>query len=285
MKQVFSLFFCLIIAVFFNSCNIINPTEKTPYFLQIDSVQLQATNYSQHGEVSKKITDVWVYANNNLLGGFELPARIPILADSGAIIDIQAGVQRNGLSDDRLKYPFYKLANLSLNWKAGTTQMNNPVFTYVPFNQMKMYINEDFEVGNAFLPLTTDTSIISITNDTYGKKCGAIYLDNLHKQSQNIHQEQMDLLTAQQYYLELDYKSNVTIAVDVLCTAANGTSSIQSLGGVKPKETWNKVYFDVSALVNVVRTKSYRIIISAYKQDTQATGYALIDNVKIVGPR
>jgi hypothetical protein len=267
------------------ACNIINPKEKTPYFLTIDSVQLKSTNPSLHGETSQKITDVWVYANNNLLGGFEVPARIPILADSGANIDIQAGVLRNGIADDRLKYPYYKLESIPLNWQAGTAKHVSPSFKYVAFDQMKMYINEDFEIGNAFLPLNADTTIEVSGAAKYGKKCGVMYLDATHKQSQNIHQEKLDLVPAQKYYVEIDYKSDVPIVIDVLCTSANGVTSINNLGGIKPKENWNKIYFDLGALVDAVRTKSYNIIISAYKPDGQATGTAYIDNVKIVGPR
>jgi hypothetical protein len=285
MKTIYTLLFALLVLLQIQACNIINPVEKTPYFLTIDSVQLKSFNASLHGETSAKITDVWVYENNNLLGGFEVPARIPILADSGSNIDIQAGVLRNGIADDRLKYPYYKLESMPLNWAAGTTKHVSPSFTYVPFDQMKMYINEDFEIGNAFLPLNVDTTIQIAGAAKYGSKCGVMYLDATHKQSQNIHQDKLELLPNQKYYLEVDYKSDVPIAIDILCTSANGTTAINPLGGIKPKADWNKIYFDIGALVDAVRTKNYNVIISSYLPEGQTTGTAYIDNVKIVGPR
>jgi hypothetical protein len=45
------------------------------------------------------------------------------------------------------------------------------------------------------------------------------------------------------------------------------------------------MYFDIGQVVSNVRAKDYNIIISAYKPSSQSTGYAYIDNIKLIGPR
>jgi hypothetical protein len=285
MRRLFFIYSIAVLAIGYSSCNIINPKEPTPYFIQIDSVTVKNTDYSLHGEVSQKITDVWVYYNNNLLGGYELPAHIPIIGDTVGSIDIQAGVLRNGMNGDRAKYPYYKLNNYPINWTAGTCKKIYPIFQYVSFDEMKMLQHEDFEIGNSFTPLNTDTPIVKSFNAKYGNRCGLMYLDANHTQSENIITEKLALAYNTVYFLEMDYQCDVPITVNLLCTSASGTSTIVNVGGVNPKDKWNKMYFDIGQVVSNVRAKDYNIIISAYKPSSQSTGYAYIDNIKLIGPR
>jgi hypothetical protein len=194
-------------------------------------------------------------------------------------------VMRNGLSGDRAKYPFYKTTTIPLNWKAGTSKTFIPNISYVPFDEMRMYIHEDFELGNSFSPIGTDTSLQKSNNAKYGLKCGAIYLDANHTKSENIIVSKVPMIANKNYFVEIDYQCDVQINVDVLCTTASGSTTIVALGGMNPKATWNKIYFDIGALATAVRAKDYNLIISTYKPSSQATGYALIDNVKLIGPR
>jgi hypothetical protein len=268
-----------------HSCKVINPTEATPFFLDIDSAFVKNVDYSLHGSPSNKISDVWVYYNNLLLGGFELPARIPIIGEKGGVVTLQAGVLRNGLQADRLKYPFYKLSYTNLDWAAGNAKKIVPQFEYLSYDAMKMYIHEDFEIGNSFTAVKTDTAIIKSTNTIFGSNCGLITLDSTHNNSDNIIEQKLDLIANKSYYVELDYRSDVPIELNMLCTAANGVATIESLGGINPKNTWNKIYFDLGALVSVVKAKKYNLLLSCKLPSGVNNGFAYIDNVKIIGPR
>jgi hypothetical protein len=97
MKKVFHFFASILIIGAFG-CNAINPAEKVPTYIQIDSVQVLNMVPAKHGSVSHKITDVWVYYNLQLLGAFELPAKIPVLADGKGQLQVVAGIWDNGLS-------------------------------------------------------------------------------------------------------------------------------------------------------------------------------------------
>jgi hypothetical protein len=285
MSKIYNFILLLVLANAFSACNVFNAKEPIPFFIQVDSAYVKNLDYGLHGNVSSKITDVWVYYNNNLLGGFELPARVPIIGDAGGKVTLQAGVLRNGLGADRNKYPFYFIKTYTVDWAAGTSKKITPDFEYVKFDQMKMYIHEDFEIGNSFVPVNIDTPIQKSNNAIYGTTCGLMSLDSLHPSSNNIIEQKLLLVPNKNYFVELDYKCDVPITVSVLCTTESGSSSIQPIGGLNPKATWNKAYLDLGALVTVVRAKEYNLIISVDLPNNQKTGFAYIDNVKMIGPR
>ena len=59
--------------IFMSSCELYNPAEPTPAYIHIDKFILN-TAYLTEGSNSHKITDAWVYIDDQLLGCFELPA-------------------------------------------------------------------------------------------------------------------------------------------------------------------------------------------------------------------
>lgn len=97
----FSILFGLLITQ--NACK-----EKidVPYFVRIDSVNVANTNYDNHGSVSEKITDIWVYSDNVFLGAYVLPANVPIINKASKNFEIRAGIKENGIDARRMEYPF-----------------------------------------------------------------------------------------------------------------------------------------------------------------------------------
>jgi len=61
-------------------CNLINPTETLPSYIIIDEFSF-TTNYSTEFSDSEKITEMWVFANDQVIGSFDLPAEVPILLE------------------------------------------------------------------------------------------------------------------------------------------------------------------------------------------------------------
>ncbi|MEM9024932.1 MAG: hypothetical protein AAGB22_14400, partial [Bacteroidota bacterium] len=91
-----------------SSCDIINPEEEIPSFLRIDSINLNITNSGIQGAPTENITEAWVFWNSELIGVFELPAIIPILAAGQGELQVAAGIQVNGIGAKREIYPFYQ---------------------------------------------------------------------------------------------------------------------------------------------------------------------------------
>jgi hypothetical protein len=62
-----------------SSCELINPVEEIPSFIQIDSFVMEDNVLADEGSLSHDIRDAWVFIDDEMIGIYELPARIPIL--------------------------------------------------------------------------------------------------------------------------------------------------------------------------------------------------------------
>src|SRR5688500_13907587 len=83
----------------------VNP-EEIPSYLYIDKINLQTL--AGEGTSKQDITDAWVYVQGQAIGVFELPARIPVLAEGNPEVWVYAGIKKDGISSTRVKYPFFK---------------------------------------------------------------------------------------------------------------------------------------------------------------------------------
>ncbi|NTV84545.1 MAG: hypothetical protein HGA23_09650, partial [Bacteroidales bacterium] len=74
------LFGVLPVILMISGCDKFEGGQTVPSYLKIDSIGFVTDNDLQ-GTNSQKITDVWVYVDDDLIGGFEMPATIPVLAE------------------------------------------------------------------------------------------------------------------------------------------------------------------------------------------------------------
>ncbi len=105
------LIFTAICVLFFQDCNVINPPEKTPTYIHIDSVHVNINPYLTNVSASSNITCIWVYYNENPIGTFDLPATIPVMttSDTGVgQLQIAPGIAVDGLNNLLGVYPFYR---------------------------------------------------------------------------------------------------------------------------------------------------------------------------------
>jgi hypothetical protein len=274
------------LAALLGSCNIVNPTERVPYIIKIDSVSLSGTNYQQYGSTkSHKITDVWVYANNNLVGTYEIPAYVPILADSNDVITIGAGILDNGLSAARKSYPMYGYYTIPISWPKSTAKTLSPNFEY--FTAVQMPLNWDFETNLAFIPknsgIDLPMSFSTTTADTYeGVASGVLFQDSTHRVNQIVSQNEFTMQLNKQYYLEMNYKCTMPFEIYAVSTKL-GQQTTQLLGGVNPKATWNKIYFNIGALHAATNGEAYKLVIRTEVPSTLASAQINLDNIKMVG--
>jgi hypothetical protein len=274
-----------VVSCFINGCNVVNPAEKIPYFIQIDSVELEGSNYPKYGSSKQsKITEVWVYANNSLLGGYELPANVAVLADSGAEISVQAGVRVNGVSTQRKPYPFYNFFVSTINWPKATRQKIKPIFTYA--DRAEAMQNWDFESSNPFIPRNAgidEPMQATTTNDKVfeGVASGLWEVNNSLPYHELITNDVYTLAQGKEYFMEFDYKSTCNFEIYAL---AKVTGQFQKIlvSGVNKKTTWNKMYINLGAMVTQTGATEFQYILRSALDSTQSAGEILIDNMKIM---
>jgi hypothetical protein len=272
----------LFLLLVLDACNVINPKEATPHFLHIDSVAFDATNPVVHGTMNQKITDVWVYNNNNLLGIFSLPADIPILNSAPGLLDVRAGISTNGIAALREPYPMFNVFGSNVNWPAGTKKTIVPRFQYK--DQCKFLLQENFEMGNLIKPDNGDTTFKVYAGPEVfeGATSAYTYIDKTKPLSRTTFQDQFNLKPGRKYYFEMNYKCNTPISIH-LSTVKAGVYIEQQVAGVNPKATWNKIYFNVGELVNSISSPApYNLIIKSELLPDSTSGYAYIDNIKLI---
>ncbi len=264
-----------------SSCNVINPAESIPTYVQIDSIPMKDNPGNNYGSTSSKITDVWVYWNNNLLGAYPLPAKIPVIMKETGSLSVVPGVVVDGMSDKHSPYSFYKDAPFTLSPTPGKTQVLHPTTMYRDgLNLWK----EDFEQGNSFVKLSGDTALYRTSESGKvfeGSFSGQIILDANHTVSECVTSSSLGLPYGKDVFIEIDYKCNVPFGLG-LRTTKSGIDVSQYAITINPKENWNKLYISIGDDIGTLLTGVYKLLIYAKLPTGQTSGYVLVDNIKVV---
>lgn len=267
------------------ACNIVNPSESIPTYITLDSATVSSVLPEKHGSVSHKITDVWVYYNLQLLGAFELPAKVPVLANGKGQIQILAGIWDNGLSGTRIKYPFYTVDTFSFNASPGKSISYQPKFLYRTADQPPIrYAIENFEQGNSFMPLAGDTSLTrtNALNEVYeGTWSGKMYMRDTDATAQCITSQEYPLPPSKEAYLELNYKNDVPfdVRLEVLWNGSTIRSDIISL---RERASWNKVYLRLGGFSSTYQNGKFKFYLRSSLPSGKTEGTILIDNFKVI---
>jgi hypothetical protein len=146
-----------------SSCELYNPAEPIPAYIHIQKFNV-TTDISTQGSNSHKITDAWVYVDDQIIGCFELPATIPIIAEGNHKVKLSPGIKMNGISADRAQYPFYTRYEQDVDFQKGTTITLSPTVTYNSIADFSFM--QDFETAGTTISTTSfsDTIIKYVTS-------------------------------------------------------------------------------------------------------------------------
>lgn len=273
---------CLLFAL--PGCNLINPEEEIPTYVRVDSFQYQATpTFPVSG--SHKINSVFVYDENSLLGVWELPALIPVLAkDANKRLTLLPGVDYNGIRSQQTAYPYYRADTLTVTPQPGQVIAVTPTTGYVTNAQLLW--SENFELSNKMsVRMSGDTGIIPVTGAELvfeGARSGGIFLTGEGQSSENISTDGFPIDYRQETFLELNYKNSVPVQIGILTTPySTGEAYYEYLIGLKPTENWNKIYVSLRNFAGNFQGAQYRIILRA-RDENGAAGYALFDNLQVI---
>jgi len=289
MSRLLSVVFILSIA----SCDLINPTEETPSFIEINEITLDTRDPSDpdytvnEGTSSSNIKDAWVFIDEQLDGVYEIPAVIPVPSGKHDI-RVSAGIFNNSVTNDRALYPFFEsyLGEIDL---APEEQIEvTPSVKYVP-NGLN-YWHEDFE--EAFIKLEnrplSEVTISSVQDPSIafeGQGCGSIELteDNDFYQAQTL--ADLDILFNRNIYLELNYKNNNRFVVgmrnDNIAVNEIPYVGFNSSFDENNELVWKKAYVFFTPILNQLGEQGdFEVFIEASKETDDPI--ILLDNLKLV---
>jgi len=278
----FLIFSGLFLFISLTSCK---KTDIVPSYIHIDHITLN-TVYEVDGSNSSKITDAWVYVDDNLIGIYELPATFPVLATGTHKISVMAGIKIDGIANSRAFYSFYQTYTTNLNLVAEKVDTIAPVVTYYP---NKIHWREDFEeAGIRIIKYTgSDTSFINTTNpaDAFqGSFSGVAYLSTAKPYLICVTDSTLDIPeNGTPVFLEMNYKTDVYMTVGLLALTSSGTYERIDAMVVNPNTSWNKIYINLTPGVNEdPNTYGFKVFWEANKPDSLTNAKVFIDNLKLL---
>ncbi|MFA4852141.1 MAG: hypothetical protein WC599_06450 [Bacteroidales bacterium] len=268
------------------SCELIDPEEQIPSYIHIDSIGVSTQgHYSEYGSSSHKITDAWVYIDDQLIGAFELPATFPVLWEGTHTVTVKPGIKVNGISATRSIYPFYEPYVVSLNLVKDSIITLNPTVTYFP-STVKW--KEDFEVGISLEEtLFSDTTIVqTLAGDpeAFEGYSGVVHLDATRDFFQCKTINSYELPRADNpVFLEMNYKTNEKILVGLYANSTTQTERLEILN-INSSNTWNKIYINLNNAINrtTINPDNFHVFFEVQKSSDVSNSKILFDNIKLV---
>lgn len=271
----------------FTSCEKKYDEELIPAFIIIDDVDLN-TDYFAEGSDSHKITDIWLYVDDQTIGGFEIPCRIPVLESGKHNIRISAGIKLNGIASTRTLYPFYEPFILNnINLVKDSLISLSPIFQYR--SSTNFIWLEDFEELNFSIDSTQKSTVdIELTDPEshlafQGNHSGIVTMvedSAIFEIASNnafvLPQNNIPVM------MELNYRSNSVFLVGLYI---QGISTIiqKPVIYINPSENWNKIYINLTSVVTEAdKPIDFRVFFGGMKSNDVDTTYVLLDNIKLL---
>lgn len=278
------LFFALVVS----SCEVINPDEDIPSFIQIDEINVNAA--SGQGTDSADVEDAWIYIDDKLVGAFQMPALIPILHQGNQNIEIRSGVILNGIASTRTINPFYEyktqivdlVPDSTINVKLTTTY--NPLVKFV-WNSLGQ---EGFEEGGISIDSVagSKTKMEKTSTEVYeGGYSGWIHLDVDHDTYIGQSTNKFELPKGgKAVVMEIHCKNTSNhFVIGMFVEAVDGKITIVNHLIVNPGPNWKKLYVNFTELVsNYPQARNFRVFFTSELESTNKTADIYLDNIKLM---
>ena len=271
-----------------NGCYKFEGDQTVPAYISIDSVSLD-TYYPTEGTKSHKITDVWIYVNDNIVGAFELPAIFPVLAQGLNELEIRPGIKLNGISSTRVPYPFYEpIVYEDFNFIPDSTRkLSNPKAGY--YQNLIFAWMEDFEGSGISIEENpaSDTTIVKVLRqnspDPNTKYAGAIYLTEDNPIYSGATNEAYAIpKQGSPVLMEIDYKINNYLATGLLIRDPGGYVKVPLLI-LNHSADWNKIYVNLGPNLSLhPQASEYRVYFEAGLDHDKNSSTMYLDNIKII---
>lgn len=283
-----SLVVALLVILIFNSCNFINPEEQLPSYVYIDSFSFTVS--PGEGTQSQKFTEVWAYANDQVVGVYDLPARIPILDQGNTNLSFFAGIKNFGLSSMRIIYPFVEGYRLTKNLQPMSVDTIRPSFKY--FSNLDI-VQKDWDATSpSIIPLSSNMGELLVEDDAAkvfeGDRSGYFRLPAGSLNLSFKDDENFQFVNGKVTFLEMDYSCNNKFSIGLI--SRTGTTDKKNMAVVVNPTTetdefpvWNKIYVDLGLIVRENPNASYFEFY--YEAIPDAPGDRIdlyLDNLKVI---
>ncbi len=286
-KQVMSKYLYLfLLGVVLSNCTLTDNEQPIPSYLEVTDVSV-STNQNQ-GAATHNLKDIWVYADNQLLGTFEVPCKIPVISNSETTeFLIFPGFRNNGEQSRSFTYNLMDQIRFTETLSPGDVTTKSLTFKYK--DEAIFDFVEGFEGGaHIFTRDLDDDDETRIVTSTEDKKSGIqsgkflVSKENPILSVGCIFDYNRADNAGLDTYLEMDYKNDIPFAVGVLYEQ-EGSKVSQPLIVLNPSEDWNKIYIDFTSILSSPAISTYSVYFTTdieTLQEDESTIY--FDNLKLV---
>jgi hypothetical protein len=295
MKNFFTQLFgmgLLAAAMTLSSCELINPEEQIPAYIYVEDFTMQNNPDIEAGSLSHRISHVYAFVGTEFMGIYTLPALIPVLMEGEQPLILDAAIRENGISTTIQIYPFYERYETTVNLQPAQIDTVAPVTRYR--SNIRIHFIEDFEAGLPIFSENRDgnpnTFMDPTTEEVFeGGRSGVVRLDTLNAffDLGTSRSRLFPLKGGGRIYLELNYKTDINFLVGLLEIDNSGNALSYFDFGVTARDTWNKIYFNLTDLVIVTNADEYQIALTGGLPIqggkfslSQANVY--LDNIKLI---
>ena len=244
------------------------------------------------GELTHNFSDAWVYINDEVIGVFEVPFKIPLLQSGPCTIKLFPTVKNNGIAATKKIYPFMEVFQVSTELIKNQITTLNPVTKY---NSICQFSIEDFEDPlNLNIMVDQNTSAIKSTPTSNldlqlfnGNFYGLIQLNTIDSTWIASTQNQLAITKGREAYLEIDYYNTNSIATGVIYVKPDNTTQNNPNYGMQAQDAnsvqWKKIYIDLKELIGYSPNGSnFLQSFIARLDEGKNEGEIRLDNIKVV---
>ncbi|MBT5437778.1 MAG: hypothetical protein HOK92_01100 [Flavobacteriales bacterium] len=279
--QVFSLF------ILVSSCVKNNPD---PSWLEVNEWQLNSNIdlSGLEGELTESITNAQVYIDDQLIGIFEVPFRIPILKTGAVNVKVYPVVINNGISATKKLYPFLEHYEIDAELVQNEDLVINPVTNYKSITNFWV---EDFEdINNSIENDETSTTFLQLSNENLnsfnGNFYGKVVLNEVDSTWVANTTDQLAIPKGSECYLEIDYYVTNDLYTGLLFVSPSVISNNVNvrLNGQAPENVvWKKIYIELKELISSSPNNTQFLqTFTAFLDEGKTEGLICIDNIKVL---
>lgn len=261
------------------------PNGGIPIYIKIDSPTI--IDDGLVGNINWKIPDVYVAVNNTDLGGYQMPATVPVLSEGDARMIVSGGVYKNGIVSQRADYPFWRPDTFTVaNPQAGQVYRHHPVYHY--YSDVQHGLLDDFNAGTQFdsaMTVVPDIDADSLSGRVW--QCGALVLGANDSIKGTIQRIGSTIVTnGREAYVEFNFKQSgtsqaVSFDVGLQSVSSTGYTTNNTILTIFPTNYWKKTYLDFSNFVGSNTGSTFYVYFVGYNTSGAPVNF-YFDDVKLL---
>jgi hypothetical protein len=262
--------------------------DEQPAFIQTGTVTLSTLSYQ--GSNSSAISELWFYADGDILGVVDTPSALPLLKQGSQTITVFPGIKNNGMGTSRIRYPFYTSYDTSIFVESGKSYRLEPRFNYL--SSAVIDATRNFETGNTFIAATDNEAVMDLLSEpelaASGVRCVRMTLPANATLLSYLDETNVDLQAGEVAFLELDYSCNNTFVIGLYAIDGGSSTKVPVLyltptqNGDAEVPQWNKIYMDLGMVASqYANADSYRIYVECLRSEAESP-VIYLDDLKIV---